>query len=138
MALQPFATVQQLESGWRELSSAEESVASTLLLRATAQLTSLLNAHGITVDSDDDVQATNLEAVCCNMVRRSMASYSTDGIQSMQQSVGNTSASVTWSNPDGAFYLSRLDRQTLGLSASGMYRGIPAHTVADDVTEGSE
>lgn len=129
--MEAFATVEQLEAGWRPLSSDEQAVAAELLDRATAQLMAMLAERGIAVDGSDEVQAVNLRTVCCNMVRRSMASYGAEGVQSMSQTVGSTSASVTWGNPDGAFYLSRLDRQALGLAASGAGRMIRAATYAE-------
>lgn len=129
--MEAFATVDQLQAGWRALSEGERETASELLLRATAQLSSVLSAKGIAVDAGDEVQALNLRTVCCNMVRRSMASYGAEGVQSMQQNIGTTSASVTWSNPDGAFYISRLDKQALGLLGSGAYRSVSAATYAD-------
>ena len=50
MAITPFATVEDLQAGWKTLTDAERGVASTLLLRATAQLYGLLVNDGITID----------------------------------------------------------------------------------------
>jgi hypothetical protein len=52
------------------------------------------------------------------MVRRSMSSGDVDGISQMSQTIGSTTASVQWSNPSGAFYLSQLDKETLGLAGN--------------------
>ncbi len=129
--MEAFATVEQLEAGWRALSEDEQAVASELLDRASAQLASMLSQKGIAIVDGDEVQQLNLCTAVCNMVRRSMASYGAEGVQTMQQSIGSTSASVTWSNPDGAFYLSKNDKIALGLLGSGGYRSVRARTFAD-------
>lgn len=115
MAFQAFATVEDLQLGWKALPEDELPAAGELLMRASAQLASMLASHGIGIDPDDELQALNLKTVTCNMVRRSMGSGGADGMSSLSQTIGSTSASVSWSNPDGAFYLSKLDRQTLGI-----------------------
>ena len=97
------------------LTDAEQDVAGTLLLRASAYLTTRLAQRRIEIDPEDEVQSLNLRTVTCNMVRRSMSSASADGIAQMSQAIGSTSASVQIYNPDGAFYLSRLDKKILGL-----------------------
>ena len=122
--MQPFATADDLQRGWRTLSQAERATASELLARASAQIVSLLRPAGIAIDPEDEVQATNLKTVACNMVRRAMGPSGADGIASMSQTVGSTSASVTWGNPDGAFYLSKNDREALGLVSGGSGRTI--------------
>lgn len=118
--MEAFATVEDLQLGWRALSEAELVVAEELLLRASAQLSAILANHCREVDPDDDVQAMNLKTVACNMVRRSMnAGGSYDGASSVSQTVGSTVASVQWANPDGAFYLSRSDKESLGIAGVG-------------------
>jgi hypothetical protein len=114
--VEAFATVADLQAGWRTLTSAEQDVAETLLLRASAYLTTKLTRRGITIDTEYELQATNLNTVTCNMVRRSMASASVAGIAQMSQAIGSTSVSVQVSNPDGAFYLSHMDKDILGLT----------------------
>ena len=117
--MEAFATVDDLQAGWRTLTSAEQDVAETLLLRASAYLTTKLNKRNIAIDPEDELQTINLNTVTCNMVRRAMASASADGIAQMQQSIGSTSASVQIYNPDGAFFLSKQDAELLGLRDGG-------------------
>ncbi len=126
MALTAFATVSDLLEGWpgKTFTTSEATAASALLLRATAQLTALLNDAGIEIDDTDEVQAYNLLTVTCNMVRRAMSSGDVDGVSSMQQTIGSTSTSVQWSNPSGSVYLSKTDKQILGISGGGKYRSI--------------
>lgn len=128
--MEPYATVADLLAGWpgKELSGPESESAAVLLARASAQLSALLAGRGIAVDADDEVQSQNLKTVACNMVRRAMATPGADGVASMSQGIGATTASVTWNNPDGAFYLSKLDRDILGLRGGSAYRAIHAQT----------
>ena len=131
--MEAFATVEQLEAGWDVPPDFNEDVAAELLMRASAQLTSMLAQRGIAIDPTDEVQAKNLETATCNMVRHSMGSFAAEGIQSMQQTIGSTNASVTWSNPDGDFYICKNDRRALGLYASGQYRAVRAMTYVDQL-----
>lgn len=130
--MEAFATVDQLEAGWRPLSSDEQAVAAELLDRATAQLMAMLAERGIAIDGADEVQAVNLRSAVCSMVRGSMGTGAADGIASMSQTIGGTAATVQWSNPDGGFYLSRHYRKVLGLAPGGRYRAVAARTFADE------
>ena len=113
--METFATVEDLQAGWRTLAEGEKGIAAELLLRASAQLASMLAAHGKAVDAEDELQAVNLKTVTCSMVRRSMSSGGADGVSSLSQTIGSTTAAVSWSNPDGAFYLSKHDKLALGI-----------------------
>lgn len=132
MAITAFATTTDLQDGWKTLSEAEQGIASTLLLRASAYLISKLTARGIEIDAENELQALNLKTVTCNLVRRSMQSGGAEGIASAQQTIGSTSAQLTWSNPDGAFYLSKLDKEILGLAGAGRAGWAPLAHVEDD------
>lgn len=135
MALSAFATVEDLQSGWqRSLTETEQGIAEELLMRATAQLSAMLAKHGIAVDGSDEIQVINLKTVTCNMVRRSMSAGDVDGVRSVSQTIGSTTASVQWGNPDGAFYLSKMDKDILGISSKSAYRSVLA-TANGDASE---
>ena len=121
MAFQAFATVDDLLDGWpnKELNESETAAAGALLLRASAYLATRLRQAHIAIDAEDELQALNLKTVAVNMVRRSMASGDVDGLSSLAQTIGSTTAQVSWSNPSGAFYLSALDKEILGLTGRG-------------------
>lgn len=114
-----YATVADLMAGWRVLSAPEQDVASTLLLRATAYVTSMLTRRGVTIDQADEVQAENLKTVTCNVVKRAMSSGAVSGMGQASQAIGSTNVSVQYSNPDGSFYLSHGDKELLGLTGNG-------------------
>jgi hypothetical protein len=119
--MEPFATVDDLLAGWpnKTMNDSERSSADALLRRASAQLASLMRNKGRAIDPSDDIQAENLRTVTVNMVRRSMMSGAAEGIKSVSQTIGSTTASAQWSNPDGAFYLSSMDKEVLGLLGGG-------------------
>jgi len=121
MAFEAFATVEDLLDGWpnKTLNESEAAAADALLLRASAYIATLLGQRGIGIDAEDELQALNLKTVTVNMVRRSMSSGDVDGLASMAQTIGSTTAQVSWSNPTAAFYLSPLDKKILGLSGTG-------------------
>ena len=136
MALQAFATVEDLLDGWpnKTFNESEATAAAALLTRATAYLMSKLRKKGIEIDPADDVQAENLKTVTTNMVRRSMSSGDSEGLSQMSQTIGSTVASVQFANPSGAFWLSPLDKEILGLSGSGGRAGFA--NLASERTEG--
>ena len=117
--MEAFATVENLQAGWRTLKDAEQGVANTLLLRASAYLITKLTKRHVDIDPEDEVQALNLQTVTCNLVRRAMASAAADGIAQVSQTIGSTNASVQIYNPDGAFYLSKQDADLLGITGAG-------------------
>lgn len=129
--MEAFATVQDLEAGWRILGSEEQEAAEILLKRASAYLASLLRRDGIDIDVADEIQVMNLETVTCNMVRR-VIDAPIGGASSITQGIGETNASVSFSNPDASLYLSKSDMLALGLAGKNKYRSIQAHTWADD------
>lgn len=128
--MQPLATIADLQKGWRDLSDDEALAANTLLERASAQLYTLLNNHGIAVDVSNEIQAINLCTVTCNMVRR-VLDISAANVSQISQTIGSTTASMSFSNPDGSLYLTKADREMLGLVGKNRYRSIQAETWID-------
>lgn len=126
--MEPFATVDDLLLTWpgKEL---DEEAAAAMLLSATAQLTLMLRKRGIAIDATDEAQAEVLKGATCAMVKDAM-SVPEGGVASMQQTIGTTNASVSFNNPNGAFYLSRHWRGLLGLLPRGSGRVIH-HATAD-------
>jgi hypothetical protein len=128
--MKPLATITDLQKGWRDLDDEESIAASTLIDRASAQLYTLFARHHMEVDASNEIQAINLTTVTCNMVRRVL-----DGagnVSQMAQTIGSTTASLSFSNPDGSLYLSKADRELLGLTGKNRYRSIEAHTRFDE------
>ena len=97
----------------RELDSDESARAEVLLGDASAVLTELVD-----VREGDEEQAKLLKMVCCNMVIRVMAQSASDayGLSSITMTAGPYSQTSAFSNPSGDMYLTRLERQMLGIS----------------------
>lgn len=112
-----FAMVYDLAARWRPLSASEELTATALLADASTVIRS--EAPGIdaqiaadppTLDPDIPVM------VACRMVKRAMASGpDVDGVTTQQQSAGSLSLSLTYANPTGDLYLTKVERRMLGV-----------------------
>ena len=107
-----YAEVSDLEARWRELSEDEQARAEVLLEDASAVLDALVHVTG------ECKQADLLKMVCCNMVMRTMTSGEADAFGVTQQAItaGPYTQSWTFSNPNGDFFLTRLERRLLGIT----------------------
>jgi len=108
-----YADVSDLEARWRELSTAEQERAEVLLEDASAVLDSLVD-----VDETDTEQLEICKIVVCNMVQRSMVASEADayGITQQSMTAGAYTQSVTYSNPSGDFYLTKMEKKMLGIT----------------------
>ena len=111
----PFATVTDLESGWRTLSEAEQTRAETLLARASRQIRA--RRRGI----DDLIASGSIDAdlvgdVVCAMVKRAMQGpLDLDGVGQQSEQAGPFGKSYTFTNPSGDLYLTKQERLDLGI-----------------------
>lgn len=124
--MEAFATTDDLRLRWRELTDEEAKVAGERLLDATAYITSQLSKYRVPLlDEGDDgyeVQRRNLKAVTCNVVRRSMSSTgsalgdSAGAPVSMETvTAGVFSQTYQYSNPLGDLYLTKAEKESLGI-----------------------
>lgn len=110
-----FATIAELEVSWRVLSSAEQATAAVKLDEASLMIRAL--RPGI----DALIGAGSLDPgvprlVVCGMVKRAMNTPSTvEGVGTVQQSAGPFGQTLTYANPDGNLYLSKLEKKMLGI-----------------------
>lgn len=116
-----FAAAADLEARWRTLSDGEARRADVLLGDASVFLSSLMRKGGVGVVPSDSIQSETLKAVCCAMVQRAM-SAGTDSAPFSQESVaaGPFSQSYTYANPNGDMYVTKMERQRLGLDGQRM------------------
>ena len=73
---QDYATVEQLEQVWRELSSQEEARAGALIHQASVYLRQIAKNNGIDLDAkitSDDNYADMVSMIVLNSVQRTMA-----------------------------------------------------------------
>ena len=134
--MEAFASVSDLLKTWpgKEMGDDERAAAAAMLDSATAQLTLMLRDRGFDPAEADEIDAEVLKGAVCAMVKDAMDTPPA-GIASMQQNIGSTTASVSWSNPNGAFYLSGYWKRQIRLlcGGSGKYREVRARTYADEV-----
>lgn len=114
-ALEPFATCSDLEARYRPLLAGEQARASALLADASGFLRCELASHGIAIDPADELQASALRIVCCSMARRAIASAADGDYKQVSVTTGPFSQSRSMANPSGDLYLTRQERQVLGL-----------------------
>lgn len=104
-----YATHADIEARWRELSATEEAQADTLCEDASAIIDSLVTV--------DEGKLELAKVVCCNMVIRAMSASQSDayGLSQGSMTAGVYTQSWTYSNPSGDMYLTKLERQMLGI-----------------------
>lgn len=114
-----YATIADLESRWRTLTSDEQAVALTLLDDAAV----LIDSMG-TPSSD----AAAL-IVSCDMVRRSMSMSQADayGLSQASMTAGPYAQQWTYANPTGELYLTRTERKMLGFLGGSIGLARPAY-----------
>lgn len=110
----PFADVSDLEARWRSLTPSEQTLATTLLADASAQV----RAECPDVDeriADGSLDPDVPRRVVCAMVKRAMLAPADQApMAQMQQTAGPFSLSGTFVNPTGDLYLTKTERRLLG------------------------
>lgn len=109
-----YATVSDLEDRWRVLTSEEANRAQVLISDASATLRVL--APGI----EDRITAGTLDAaipmlIVCAMVKRSMSAGDFDGASAQSMTAGPFAQNITYTNPTGNMYVTKAERNLLGI-----------------------
>ena len=114
-----YASHADIEARWRTLTAAEEAQADTLCADASAIIDSLVTV--------DESKLELAKVVCCNMVIRAMSASQSDayGLSQSSMTAGPYTQSWSYANPSGDMYLTKLDRQMLGIG-QGYIGSIPA------------
>lgn len=106
-----YATVDEVEQGFRTLTASEESVCAALLEEAAV----IIDAYASDADSDKK------KIVSCRMTRRALASASSSGVP-MGATQGTMTAgpySQSWTlgsgSSAGELYLSKIEKHLLGI-----------------------
>lgn len=109
-----FATVEDLEARWRGLSGTETSRAEALLDDASDLIRTL-------APDWRDLGEGLLRRVTCQVARRAMLAADVGEVSSMQEQTGPFSTQVSYANPQGDLYLTRLEKIQLGLIKHGAF-----------------
>lgn len=125
-----YATISDIESRWRTLSTDERTRATALISDASAMLDAVVD-----VDPSDQEQAALLKVACCNMVIRAMTATAMDtfGVSQASVTAGPYTQSYSYSNPSGDMYLTKFEKRMLGVSTS--YIGSIRAKIAGDTDD---
>lgn len=93
--MEPYASIAQLESGWRKLAEDEGTRAAELLSRASAYLAALLKRHGLSESGREEA----LAIVCCDMVQRKMEAAAIAPVSSVTQQAGSFGQTIAYARP---------------------------------------
>lgn len=106
----PFATVDDLESRWRELDEAEKKKAEVLLSDASVYIECEWERCGVTPTENLLARA---KIITCSMVKRSMASSMEGDYSQRSITAGSFTEQITFHNPSGDMYLTSSERVQL-------------------------
>lgn len=93
--MEAYATVGDLEVGWRKLAEDEMARAGELLARASAYLSALLERNGLS----ENGRADALRIVCCDMVQRKMEAAAIAPVSSVTQQAGSFGQTIAYARP---------------------------------------
>jgi hypothetical protein len=111
-----FAKVKDLEARWRTLSPAEKERAKTLLDDVTTYLIARLDYSGVKLDPANELQASLLNMVTCDVVKRVMQiPVNKPAVTSSQQGAGPYQETLSFANPSGDKYLTSDEMRLLGI-----------------------
>jgi len=112
----PFATVQELRDRWPDFPAGGEQHASVLLEDASQFILDV-------APSAETASPATRRRVVCAVVRRAMEAAAGDmtGMSQVQATTGPYSTSYTPANPHGDFYLTKLEKQALGVGRQQAY-----------------
>lgn len=104
----PFATYADVEARWRTLTSAEQTVATTLL----ADASDMVRTRWTDVDAriaSGSLDAESVKRVVANMVKRAMDRPVPDGFETFNQTSGPFSVGGKVANPNGNLFFTAED-----------------------------
>lgn len=131
--MEAFATVDDLQGRWKQLSDLEKTRAEQLLLDASVILATMCDRSGVIIDPEDELQALTINFTVCEMVKRAMLSPVDQAPMSQfSQTAGSFSESGTYVNPTGDLYLTSNEKKRLGIGKQRMFSISPTGGVDSD------
>lgn len=109
-----YATIEDLEARYGELSSELEGRATVLLDDAAT----IIDAY-VTADTTDERWLARARLVSCAMVNRALQASESDayGVSQATMTAGSYSQSTSYANPSGDMYLTATEKRTLSIGA---------------------
>lgn len=117
--MEPLATLADYEA--RHGPAEDPARVSALLDDATA----FVLAQGARPDPSDDVLTANLARVCCSVAARALSAGGYAGLESVSQGADGYTASVKVYNPGGDLYLTRAERESIGIGGGSFGAILP-------------
>ena len=119
MALEPFATVADLEGFWRPMTAAEKSRANSLLPLASNRLRLMAENLGWSLDdkvNSSEIFKSNVQYVVMEAVKRAILTpVDAPPANSIQQTAGPYSENIVYTNPSGDLWFKKTELAELGL-----------------------
>lgn len=109
-----FATVADLEARWRGLSEAEASRAEVVLADASDLIRTLAPGWA-------GLPEETLRRIACQVAKRAMLASDVGDVSSLQEQTGPFMTQVSYANPQGDLYLTRLEKMQLGVLKTGAF-----------------
>lgn len=124
-----YATIEDLESRYRTLTTEERAKAQVLLEDVSVKIRQEFKRHHKDIPTDED-GIYSLKIVSCSVVKRVMSSPGFDDnigadIKEYRTDVGILSETYGFSNPDGSMYFTKDELKMLGLYRDGAITTIP-------------
>lgn len=120
MALQPFATKEELAAYWRTLTTAEESRADVLLPMASNRLRLIAEDAGLDLDEKmaaSEAYKSTLQWVVLEAVKRALQTpVDTPPVDTYAQTAGPYSENYKFTNPSGDLWFKRSELASIGLT----------------------
>lgn len=123
----PFATVDELRARWPDMPPGADNHASTLLEDASQFILDMIPTAG------EAAEGTRRRIVCA-VVKRAMSAGDLAGLTSYTQMTGSFQQQASPVNPNGDFYLTKVERRALGHGRQKAFsvRIAPARPVAHE------
>lgn len=122
-----FATVADLEARWRTLTPEEQAMAAVLLDDAAVKLSKWYIEN-------DELQASKLKIVSCDMVKRAMMAGESDmaGVEEMSATMGPFGRTMRFSEQVGELYVKKQEMNLLGGGGCAGRILYPSYGVTED------
>lgn len=129
----PFAYVEDLERRWRPMGAGERERAEALLMDASVKIAAAMSRCGAPPGgAADGYLERSLVSVCCSMVARAMqVPDGMLGVTSHSQGAIGMTESFSYANPGGDLYMTRAEREQLGLAGRSRIWSIRPSTGGD-------
>lgn len=137
--MQPYATVEDLKRRYPAIDLTDRARMDAFLEDASAYLNAALDNACINREHLSEGYLRLLQTVCCSMVIRALPALDDDeytSAKTVQETVGAFTRMVTLANPTGDMYLTKSEKDLLGLTRKK--RGVFQFFAGSDILGGGD